>query len=316
MKAASRTELTELDWARIQWLREIFSDGVPGDTTRVSELCAVARQALRAGDRDLALNLLLGAALRCWWADTGPAARRLVTAALGEVSHAAGDPRCIAALAVAEPVLQCGAVMDLLSGFAVTDVHDGDALRLLGMAAHAIGDTVRSVDYLSRAEAVLRDQGRLGLLSQVLSMQVIDSLELGDWVRAAAAAEEGKRLAEETGQPIWRAGTLVCDAMNSAFRGDVRQAFAHAAEVEFLSARQRLNDLLSCVQLVRGAALVATEQHAAAYAQLRRLFEPSDRASTSASVSTGSCSLPTRRSRQASARTPATCCATSMPSRP
>lgn len=274
--AASRTELTDLDWARVQWLREIFSDGVPGDATRVRELCAVARRALRAGDRDLALNLLLGAALRCWWADTGPAARAVVVSALGEVSGAAGDPRYVAALAVAEPVLDCGAVMNLLSGFPVEDVADGDALRLLGMAAHAIGDTVRSMDYLSRAEAVLRDQGRLGLLSQVLSMQVVDSLELGDWTRAAAAADEGERLAHETGQPIWRAGTLVCDALNSAFRGEVEQAFADAAEVEFLSSRQRLNDLLSCVQLARGAALVASGQYATAYAELRRLFEPSD----------------------------------------
>jgi hypothetical protein len=52
--AAARTELSELDWARVQWLREIFSDGVPGDATRVMELCAVARESLRADDRDLA----------------------------------------------------------------------------------------------------------------------------------------------------------------------------------------------------------------------------------------------------------------------
>jgi AAA ATPase domain len=276
VKQASLTELTELDWARTQWLREIFSDGIPGDATRVLELCGIARHARRAGDRDLALNLLLGAALRCWWADTGPAARTAVTTTLGELGDWDGDPRYVAALAVADPVPQCGAVLDLLARFAAADVADGDALRLLGMAAHAIGDTVRSVDFLSRAEAVLREQGRLGLLSQVLSMQVVDRLELGDWSRAAAAAEEGERLAQETGQPIWRAGTLVCDAMSSAFRGDVRQAFAHAAEVEFLSSRQRLNDLLSCVQLARGAALVTTGQYAAAYPELRRLFEPSD----------------------------------------
>jgi len=36
------------------------------------------------------------------------------------------------------------------------------------------------------------------LLSQVLSMQVIDRLELGDWERAAAAAAEGEQLALDT----------------------------------------------------------------------------------------------------------------------
>ncbi len=144
------------------------------------------------------------------------------------------------------------------------------------MAAHAIGDTVRSVDFLTRSEALLREQGRLGLLSQVLSMQVIDRLELGDWDRASAAAAEGERLARETGQPIWRTGTLVCDAMDNAFRGHTDRAFTYAAEVEMVASRQRLNDLLSCVQLVRGAALSNAGRYDAAYPQLRRLFEPSD----------------------------------------
>jgi len=276
VSAAARTDLSELDWARMQWLREIFSDGVPGDATRVLELCGIARTSMQAGDRDLALNLLLGAALRCWWADTGPAARARVVEVAGELRDTVEDPRHIAALAVAEPVLQCGTVMSLLSGFAPDQVADADALRLLGMAAHAIGDTVRSVDFLSRSETMLREQGRLGLLSQVLSMQVIDWLELGDWDRAAAAAAEGERLAAETGQPIWRTGTLVCDALNNAFRGQAEQAFRYAAEVELVASRQHLNDLLSCVQLARGSALLAAGQDAQAYQEIRRLFEPAD----------------------------------------
>lgn len=109
-----------------------------------------------------------------------------------------------------------------------------------------------------------------------LSMHVIDRLELGDWDRAWAAAAEGERLARETGQPIWRTGTLVCDAMDNAFRGRTDRAFSHAAEVEMVASRQRLNDLLSCVQLVRGAALSNAGRHDVAYPQLRRLFEPSD----------------------------------------
>ena len=153
VSAAARIELSELDWARMQWLREIFSDGVPGDATRVLELCGIARTSMQAGDRDLTLNLLLGAALRCWWADTGPTARARVVEVAGELRDTVEDPRHIAALAVAEPVLQCGTVM-----------------RLLGMAAHAIGDTVRSVVFLSRSETMLREQGRLGLPFEKLSM--------------------------------------------------------------------------------------------------------------------------------------------------
>jgi hypothetical protein len=274
--AAARLDLSELDYARMQWLREIFNDGVPGEATRVIELCAIARDSFQAGDVDLALNLLLGAALRCWWADTGPAARARVVEVTEELNGAAGDPRYVAALAVAEPLLQCATVMDLLSGFILDEIADGDALRLLGMAAHAVGDTVRSVDFLGRSAGLLREQGRLGLLSQVLTMQVIDRLELGDWPGAASCAAEGERLAQETGQPIWRTGTLACDALLDAFRGRAEPALAHAAAVEMTARPQRLNDLLSCVQLARGAALSAAGQPGAAYRELRRLFESSD----------------------------------------
>ena len=43
-----------------------------------------------------------------------------------------------------------------------------------------------------------------------------------------------------------------------------------------MASRQRLNDLLSCVQLVRGSALAATGQDRAAYRELRRLFDSAD----------------------------------------
>ena len=55
---------------------------------------------------------------------------------------------------------------------------------------------------LDRSETRLREEGRLGLLPHVLGMQVQVRLALGDWERAAAAAEEGRRLGGETGQPI------------------------------------------------------------------------------------------------------------------
>jgi len=272
--AAARTRLSELDWARMQWLREIFNDGVPGDATRVLELCDIARTSAQAGDPDLALNLLLGGALRCWWADTGPVARAEVVAATRELRGQERDPRYVAALAVAEPVLQCGPVLRMLAHSAADEVADADALRLIGMAAHAVGDTVRSVDFLGRAEIMLREEGRMGLLSHVLSMLIADRLELGDWDRAGA--DEGERLARETGQPIWRTGTLFCDALGHAFRGQSEKALAYAAEVELIANRHRLNDMLSCVQRVRGAALASVGDHEGAYRELRRVFDTAD----------------------------------------
>ncbi|MQY28934.1 ATP-binding protein [Nocardia aurantia] len=277
--AAERCDLSELDWARSQWLREIFHDGVPGDAARVHQLCDVARQSGAAGDHDLALNLLFGAALRCWWADTGPDARGDVLATVKALAGGVGlarDHRYVAALALAGPVAECGTVLDLLSEIDPAAIADGDALRVFGIAATAIGDPVRSLAFLGRAETLLRAQGRLALLSQTLSLGVVNRLHTGDWEGAQAAAGEGERLAKETGQPIWRTGALVCDALSSAFRGDTDQALSYVAEVEAAASRQRLNQLLSIAQLAKGAALLAAGRSAQAYRELARSFRSDD----------------------------------------
>jgi hypothetical protein len=253
---AARTNLSRLDQARMAWLREIFNDGVPGDAGRVFTLCGIAREAIAAGDSGLALNLLLGAALRCWWADTGPAARAQVTAVAHSIIRPTDTPRYAAVLGVSDPVAQGREVIGILDAVVMESVTDPTALWMLGMAAHAVGDPVHAVDFLGRAESQLRQQGRLALLSQVLIMQVLDNLEVGDWDRAAASVEEGNRLARETGQPIWDTGSLSLHAMVIALRGDSEKAQTIAAEVEHAAGGRRLNNVLACVQLIRGFALI------------------------------------------------------------
>src|SRR5208282_4440189 len=56
LSAAVRCPLSGPDLARAQWLRGIFSNGVPGDAAQVTQLCSMAERVDRAGDRDLALN--------------------------------------------------------------------------------------------------------------------------------------------------------------------------------------------------------------------------------------------------------------------
>jgi hypothetical protein len=299
LSAARRTDLSDLDAARMQWLREIFNDGTPGDAVRVLELCDMARRCADAADVDLALDLLLGAAMRCWWADTGPRARaRVVDVARGLALEPTSDARYAAILAVAEPVLEAATVSTLLDeideideigGTGGTGAGGTDGIgktgaggtgaggrdpRLLGMAAHAIGDSPRAAALLDEAEALLRDQGRLGLLAHVLSMQVIIRLELGNLAGAKAAVEEGLRLAEDTGQPIWTTGTLVCAARAAAMDGHPEQALELAARAELAANRRRLNDLLACVQVARGLAYLDTGDDPLAYAAFRSLFDP------------------------------------------
>jgi DNA-binding CsgD family transcriptional regulator len=275
---AARTRLSKLDLARMEWLREIFHDGVPGDPARVFELCEMASQALEASDRDLALNLLLGAALRCWWSDTGPAARARVVAGAGQFDGMEHDPRHIAVLGVADPLQLGSLVIERLHAVVLEDVADPSALWLLGMAAHAVGEPVRAADFLARAESKLRDDGRLGLLSQVLTLEVLDNVELGDWGRADAALEEGRRLALETGQSIWDVGTLTLTAIMAGLHGDSDRAQSVAAEAEHAANGRRLNDLLCCVQLARGIGLAAAGEYSGAFDALSRTFDPADAA--------------------------------------
>jgi DNA-binding CsgD family transcriptional regulator len=276
LSRAARTSLSRLDQARMAWLREIFNDGVPGDADRVFALCDIALEAIGASDSGLALNLLQGAALRCWWADTGPEARARVTEVAHLVEGGPDDPRYAAILSVADPVVQAPEVGRIVDGVVLESVTDPAALWLLGMAAHAIGDPVNAADFFGRAEARLRQQGRLALLSQVLTMQVLDNLDIGDWDRAASGVEEGHRLARETGQPIWDTGSLSLTAMIVALRGDNEQAQTMANEVEHAAGSRRLNDLLCCVQLIRGFGLISAGQYAEAYEALARLFDPAD----------------------------------------
>jgi DNA-binding CsgD family transcriptional regulator len=275
---AARLPLSALDLARMEWLREIFHDGVPGDPARVLELCKMAGDSLQGGDTNLTLNLLLGAALRCWWSDTGPAARNRVVASAEQLEDTQAGPQLLAVLGVADPLRQGSRVISRLHAVVLERVTDPAELWLLGMAAHAVGEPVRAADFLARAETKLRDDGRLGLLSQVLTLQVLDNVELGDWGRADAALQEGRQLALETGQSIWDVGTQTLTAIMAALHGDNDQAQSVASAAEHAANGRRLNDLLSCVQLARGVGLMTAGEYSAAYDALCRLFDPHDAA--------------------------------------
>jgi DNA-binding CsgD family transcriptional regulator len=274
--AAGDCALSAPDRARREWLREIFHDGVPGDTERILELCDLARECERAGHRDLAFNLLHSAALRAWWAPAGRAAQDAVVTAANGVPEARDHPRYLATIAVAHPAQHGPAVVAGLSRITPDRVTDPHTLFLHGMAAHAVGHPEAAVAFLSRAERRLRDSGRLGLLIQVLTMQVMDRMELGDWEQARAAVDEARQLAADAGQPIWDTGSLINRAMVLSLTGDTRQAESIADQVEQSARTRRLHNLLACVQLARGYCRLRSGRAAEAYADFRRMFDPAD----------------------------------------
>jgi DNA-binding CsgD family transcriptional regulator len=199
-----------------------------------------------------------------------------VIAGVHAVTGSEDDPRHVAILAVADPVGSAAEAKRLYDAVPLEAVSDANALRLWGMAAHAVSDPPAAIDFLSRAEMRLREQGRLAMLSHAVTMQIVNHLELGSWDRAVSAAEEGLRLAQESGQPVWDIGTHTLTAIVDGMRGDRVRAESIAGEAEIAANGQRLSDLLACVQLARGFAALTGGDPSIAMDELLKTFDPAD----------------------------------------
>lgn len=263
---AERQELSDADRAKAWWLRDI-SDADPQPGAARMQVRDITE--LSAGDPNLALDLLLRAALRAHRSAADPALRASIVLAAERLTGTS-DPRHIAALALAEPVRYGWAVADRLpSNETVRYLADADGLRLFGVAAHAIGDPVRAVNLLSRAETILREQGQLGLLSETLLTEAADLLLLGDWPRAAHLTQEARRILAETRQPSLVAALTSTDAVAAALRGQAERAEELADTV---AAWQR-TDLIPTLRLARGVARLTEGRYTEAYDELRPLLD-------------------------------------------
>ena len=269
IEAAEHQRLSAPDRAKARWLREISdAEPQPGPAREqpppdIGELAGC--------DPELALDLVLGAALHVHRTAANPAVRAGVVEAAERLAPT-DDPRHIAALALTEPVRHGRAVADRLPTHGTVRYlpgADADGLRLLGTAAHEIGDPVRAVDLLGRAAPILREQGRLGLLAETLLTEAADLLLLGDWPRAAQLTEEARRIVAETRQPAMVAALAATDAIAAALRGQV----VRAQELADTVAVWQRPELVPTVRLARGVARLGEGRYTEAYDELRPLLD-------------------------------------------
>jgi tetratricopeptide (TPR) repeat protein len=276
LREAAQVDLSDLDVAHVTWLTEALNGDVRADSALVRQLCASARRAADLGDEDLALNLLHGAALRCWWADSGAADRSAVVETLDAMTNRSGDPRELATLALAEPVLRGSEVLRSLRSLPLDQLRDGVALKVYGIAAYGAGDLVLATDLLDRAEALFRTEGRLGMLPVVLALQLHIRLDLGDWSGAVAAGKEVVTVSRETGQAVFAENHVLVEARGMALRGDWQSALDTMAPAEVDAARAGVNDRICLGYQARGAALLSAGRPTQAFACLQRQYDPSD----------------------------------------
>jgi hypothetical protein len=275
LREASDIDLTDLDQARRTWLTEALNGDVRANSGLVRRLCDGARRAHELGDAGLALNLLFCAALRCWWAGSVEDRGRVV-GALDGLADARQDPRHVAAISIAEPVLKGSDVRACLRSLDLDQVRDGDSLRMYGMAAYGSGDFALATDLLDRAAQSFREEGRLGLLPVVLALQLHIRLDLGDWSGAVSASHEVDTISRETGQAVFADNNVPVEARGMALRGEWRSALELLPGWEAEAARLGVNDRICLGYQARGAALLSAGRPAEAFAYLKRPFDPCD----------------------------------------
>lgn len=275
LDSAARLELSPRDVARMTWLREkIFNDGAPGDLNAIARLVGVAREAAAGGDRNLSLNLLQGAALRCWWADPGAAAKNLVIEAVEEVADDVLDPRALEILALAAPVDAAARIATRVREAAKVDDADPSRTQLLAFAAYATGDLGESIELMDRAAPMLRAQGRLGLLAQLLVVRAWAGINTGQLSDAVRSMEEGNQLAIETSQPIWTAMSKTGRAVLSGLQGEERTAEQLVTEATEPLASLRLSIVLAQAEFARGITHLTAGRHSDAFDHFVRMFDP------------------------------------------
>lgn len=265
------------DRSRLAWLDGVFHDGSTGAPAEVHHLIELARLATREHDPDLAMQLLVGAARRVWWRDPGKSTRHEIVHAARQVDVLAHDARLLAIFALSESLELGATVSEQLANW--RDDADGrpEVAGLLGIAAFCTGDFGRAIGFLSGPIQALRSEGRMSLLAEALAIRSWAEIYLGVF-DVASSADEAMRLADETGQSLWAATARIAVALIGAVRG--RDGFRPGLLLEAEQIAQRTpnaaSSLLSAVQLARGISQLNVNQYELAYAELHRVFVPTD----------------------------------------
>jgi DNA-binding CsgD family transcriptional regulator len=197
-------------------------------------------------------------------------------AAVNELAGSPTEARRVAAIAAADPIGHAAEVSTLIENGSAAPGLNAPSAHLLGRAAPAIGDYDTASRLLATAAERLRDEGRLALLTQTLSMRSLESFLVGDWVLAGATADEAVRLAEDTDQPIWLAAAMGSQAALTAVHGDVDTASALIADAAAMLEAMGTTALTCWFQVVRGVIGLSAGRYDDAHADLVRIFDPGD----------------------------------------
>jgi len=271
-----RLEATER--GRLAFLQGAFDDGTPGDAEGVSRLIHSAAQARDDGEPQLAAELLIGASSRCWWGEPGQAVRDELIATADSLPLGGSDPRLLAAWAVGGKLARHRHVVERLNQWAEQQSVDPSDGALLGRAAFVCGEFERTLQFAQPAVDGLRQQGRLGLLAAFLVMRTFAAMYLGRWDLMETSADEARRLASESQQPVWEACAVLAQANLAGLRGFAERSTELLSVTERVAVLTGNEALINGVQASRGLRELGQGNPGGAFRHLRRTSDEDDHA--------------------------------------
>ncbi|RIV33200.1 helix-turn-helix transcriptional regulator [Micromonospora radicis] len=254
-------QLTEGDWL---------------GTEVIATVTTASRRFQSAGATEAAMVALMVAATAAWWADASVDTCRPAVRAARSLPVPADDSGLILLLTMLAPGEQDAELLRTVRKQAGDDagmthelVRTSAVFSVLGALPEAFRRETDTMD-------LLRADGHLALLAQVLAGRAWNAQLLGRSGAAASAAAECKALVPGSGPVRTFQVARLAEAMLAARRGEVAEAESIAAEVEAVLLRAAAHPMLAMVQLVRGTAALAAGRFDAAYDHLIRIFDPSD----------------------------------------
>ncbi len=188
----------------------------------------------------------------------------------------ADDPRIVVTHAYADALGHAPDVLARLHEEAALGGRDPEPARHFGAAAFIIGAFDLALPFLRTAIEGLRAEGRLGHLPRALMLYGTAAARLANWNVAIPAADEGRRLSIEFGEPMWEAGAATVAATIAGMRGDADTAEAAAAEAERQGLAAGAHTTVALAQVGRVLAALGAGRHDDAYATARRIYDADD----------------------------------------
>ena len=276
LRQAEPLDIGSLEGARLAWLRQMITGDVWFEEGAAKTFVDIARQMLDGGDPDMALRSLVPIAHRCWWTRSRTSTRQYLVEAAESVGVGDNDPRLLVVIALAHPEATAPSVLPRVARMRLHEVDDPVSAMYVGIAAEKAGDFAMGARFLLRAVEGLREQGRLGMLTQALVHYAWAATYAGDWEVAGAAGEEGARLASDSRQPQFGLTGELLSALAAALRGNESDLESVLKGPEQTLLAMKAGPLLAPAHLARGAAALGDGRHEDAFRHLWPIFDEND----------------------------------------